>query len=315
MIGFVGAPSLCQRCQELNLEEWFYPSPIVTAGQIIDSGPVELALEWPSTVANQEDCSFCFAIIRTLALDPRFKNIKDPSDVDFIEVRLVPNGSVRWKQPQVEKDWLLSPGWERTGRHLFRAIRYVDVLTMPTNVRTHLHKFPVGRLFPVCNSPGRDRLLHAVTGDMIDLDLIRKWMQVCDTHHSSCSHQDQNYPGIADADLRMIDVEENCIVKIRDPIQYFALSYCWGKPRQFSLTITNQKALYQKGALPHISLPDAVQDAVNVTQSLNCRYLWVDALCILQDDSQQKSVQINQMDKIYAHASVTIVAATEPDAY
>ncbi|KAK3935203.1 heterokaryon incompatibility protein-domain-containing protein [Diplogelasinospora grovesii] len=57
-------------------------------------------------------------------------------------------------------------------------------------------------------------------------------------------------------------------------------------------------------------LPKTIQDAIYVTRNLGVRYLWVDALCILQDSDVDKSVQIGLMPEIYKHAVVTIVASS-----
>jgi hypothetical protein len=44
------------------------------------------------------------------------------------------------------------------------------------------------------------------------------------------------------------------------------------------------------------------------------KYLWVDSICIVQDDPVVANAQINQMDLIYAQAVLTIVAATGQNA-
>lgn len=56
-------------------------------------------------------------------------------------------------------------------------------------------------------------------------------------------------------------------------------------------------------------LPQTVRDAVTVARRLGFRYLWIDALCIIQDDPQDKTHEISQMANIYNFATVTIAAA------
>lgn len=58
------------------------------------------------------------------------------------------------------------------------------------------------------------------------------------------------------------------------------------------------------------SLPKTIQDAVLVTLGLGIHYLWVDAMCIIQDDEADKSHQISQMQTIYRCSTVTIAAST-----
>ncbi|KAF6804772.1 tol protein [Colletotrichum musicola] len=60
-----------------------------------------------------------------------------------------------------------------------------------------------------------------------------------------------------------------------------------------------------------IWLPKTIRDALEVTRGLNVRYLWVDIVCVVQDDEADRREQICQMDMIYGHAAVTIVAASK----
>jgi len=57
------------------------------------------------------------------------------------------------------------------------------------------------------------------------------------------------------------------------------------------------------------TLPATIEDAIAVTREIGESYLWVDQLCILQDDASDKHNLITQMDRIYAHSVLTIVAA------
>ena len=58
------------------------------------------------------------------------------------------------------------------------------------------------------------------------------------------------------------------------------------------------------------ALPRTLSDAMRVTYELHIPYLWVDALCILQDAEEDKAEQIAVMDNIYRFAQVTICAAS-----
>lgn len=56
-------------------------------------------------------------------------------------------------------------------------------------------------------------------------------------------------------------------------------------------------------------LPQTVEDAITVTKHLQYQYLWVDEICISQQNAAHRASQINQMDRIYGGADLTIVAA------
>ncbi|WAO86182.1 HET domain-containing protein [Fusarium falciforme] len=56
-------------------------------------------------------------------------------------------------------------------------------------------------------------------------------------------------------------------------------------------------------------LPQTIKDAVVVTENLGLGYLWVDALCIIQDDESDKACEIDLMGHVYENAQVTIAAS------
>lgn len=88
---------------------------------------------------------------------------------------------------------------------------------------------------------------------------------------------------------------------------YVALSYCWGGPQEVTTTMatlqSRMNGLYFKG------LPKTLQDAITITRRLGFKYLWVDALCIIQDSAIDKIAEINSMGNVYKNATLTIAAA------
>lgn len=97
--------------------------------------------------------------------------------------------------------------------------------------------------------------------------------------------------------------------------QYLALSYCWGKQPKPSAPV--QPVLLRTATLNQMTtkievdtLQQSIQDAIFVTRKLGFRYLWVDALCIIQDSAQDKDVQVSRMATIYKNATITIAAAS-----
>lgn len=91
------------------------------------------------------------------------------------------------------------------------------------------------------------------------------------------------------------------------PVPFVALSYCWGGDQpvkclerlipRFSIAIT------------YDDLPATIQDAIIVCCGVGIKYLWVDALCIIQDDSSDQAVEIAKMPYIYGNATFTIAVA------
>lgn len=68
--------------------------------------------------------------------------------------------------------------------------------------------------------------------------------------------------------------------------QYAALSYCWGGPQSILNTKATLEALNQNILVS--KLPKTLQDAIMANRKLQLRYLWVDSLCIIQDDDEDK---------------------------
>ncbi|KAF7915185.1 uncharacterized protein EAE98_011270 [Botrytis deweyae] len=111
---------------------------------------------------------------------------------------------------------------------------------------------------------------------------------------------------------RLIDIADMKIVKmgIQEVPKYFILSYVWGRPPFLLLEKRNENEFSTPGSLTTQSIPQTILDAIEITGRFGIRYLWVDALCIVQDDLESKMHEINRMHIIYAQAEMTIVAAT-----
>lgn len=96
---------------------------------------------------------------------------------------------------------------------------------------------------------------------------------------------------------------------------YLALSYCWGANQPYVLTTKNLEAL--TGKLEVKLLPRTIKDAIEVTKTLGFKYLWVDALCIMQDSAEAAArhdmyQELATMNQVYQKAVMTIVAACVP---
>ncbi|KAF4308318.1 hypothetical protein GTA08_BOTSDO03802 [Botryosphaeria dothidea] len=97
-------------------------------------------------------------------------------------------------------------------------------------------------------------------------------------------------------------------------LQYTALSYVWGMAgQQIMLKNENVRELEQSGSVEK-RCSQTIKDAAQVTRELGLNYIWVDALCIIQDNLDDKKIQIGNMATIYRSAILTIVAAAGQDA-
>ena len=139
---------------------------------------------------------------------------------------------------------------------------------------------------------------------------MKRWIALCKHKHGvACNRSETEKSSPA---RRVVDVEKNCIVDGRNVGEYLALSYVWGMAAQFMLTKDVLNESSNEGFFSSIGtkIPRSIRDAMQVCRNIGVRYLWVDALCIVQDDEQDKSGQIGLMDEIYGRAlAVLIVAA------
>lgn len=97
-------------------------------------------------------------------------------------------------------------------------------------------------------------------------------------------------------------------------MRYVALSYVWGSQAQrLTLNKANRNTLSNQGRVELGHLSRTISDAATVVEMLGERYLWVDALCIIQDDLDDLATLIPVMGQIYARSLLTIVAAASND--
>ncbi|KAK5652826.1 hypothetical protein OQA88_9492 [Cercophora sp. LCS_1] len=151
---------------------------------------------------------------------------------------------------------------------------------------------------------------------MIDVERVKIWVRDCETHHTECQLEQPLGAAILGT-IRFIDVVGNCIVeKTLDMPKYVALSYVWGAVPNFRLTTANKFRLMQPGAieLGWKQLPITVRDAIELTRRLGVRFLWVDSMCLTQNDEADLERGIGIMDHIYELSWLTIVAAGGHDA-
>ncbi|KAK0108153.1 hypothetical protein ONS95_002975 [Cadophora gregata] len=140
----------------------------------------------------------------------------------------------------------------------------------------------------------------------------KTWIQDCIAFHPRCRYSSKVFPP------RVIDVgatdgseDPRLIIDdtLRDP--WVALSHCWGGGIS-SATLRSNIDMRLEG-LPLSHLPANFRDAITITRELGYRYLWVDALCIIQDLESDWRGHLPLMGNIYQFAAVTIAADVAAD--
>lgn len=85
------------------------------------------------------------------------------------------------------------------------------------------------------------------------------------------------------------------------------MSYCWGK-REQSYQTTESNLSAGKKLIRIDDLDKSIQDAITCVRELGINYLWVDSLCIMQDNYEDKKITIKDLKNIFYNATVTIIA-------
>ncbi|KAI0191451.1 heterokaryon incompatibility protein-domain-containing protein [Xylaria flabelliformis] len=146
------------------------------------------------------------------------------------------------------------------------------------------------------------------------LAIIRAWRNLCKDKHEKCGDT-TNVP----LPTRVLEITredgraENVMVRLVETNgargEYFALSHRWGDPSCQPLRTLKGNIEHFKEGIAMESLPRSFRDAITVTDKLGVRFLWIDSLCIVQDDKDDWAVEGARMTEVYSNASITIAAA------
>lgn len=132
-------------------------------------------------------------------------------------------------------------------------------------------------------------------------------MTTCHDSHAQCSNKDDGA-----LPTRVLDVTGGAIkLVISDGLpqgKYVALSHCWGASQPLR-TLKENIASHQQGIDPN-ALPQTFRDAITVTRYLEIQYIWIDSLCIIQDDSLDWEREAAKMADVYGLAYLVLAASS-----
>ncbi|OBT73494.1 hypothetical protein VF21_07244 [Pseudogymnoascus sp. 05NY08] len=160
----------------------------------------------------------------------------------------------------------------------------------------------------------------------LDIPLMKTWLRKCeDWHNIACWKEDitrSRREGPVTVKfpfrpfIRLLDLKDDCLIETSATPVFVALSYVWGHVKVFKTLKKTVSDLMKPGSLSkNFDLfPTTIQDAITLTRQLEHRYLWIDSICILQDDVLDKAAQVPHMDAIFTRASFIIIAASGGDA-
>ncbi|EUC41130.1 hypothetical protein COCMIDRAFT_61418, partial [Bipolaris oryzae ATCC 44560] len=136
----------------------------------------------------------------------------------------------------------------------------------------------------------------------------KEWLRSCSEKHPQCSPLgDRPLP------TRVIDVGDKNSSRIRLVVshgrldRYIALSHCWGHSEPITTTKDNLDRHINEG-VEIGDLPQTFRDAIEVVRALGFRYLWIDCLCIIQQDGEDWQREVTRMPEVYGNAAMTIAS-------
>lgn len=152
-------------------------------------------------------------------------------------------------------------------------------------------------------------------------DMISSWLRECETSHGPQCNMPLIQRGM-NRNLILIDVGQRCLVEAPGNSRYVVLSYVWGADQLKNMAY-NRALLFQPGGLDNpklatqseAALGRVVTDTMAIAAKLGERYIWVDALCIRQDDREDQALEIARMASIYSFAVVTVVPVENTTAH
>lgn len=193
---------------------------------------------------------------------------------------------------------------------LTRCANYDGVKVSPStplNEKFAAINFQMEEFLPKHNPEIYSPWLDISTVSPASLSLASLWLNSCLQNHRPCATVQSEivYPS------RLINIknpQRPCITSgrnVRSP--YVTLSYKWGESRKYCTLSTNIDL--HETEIPLKDLPWTFKEAIAVASFLKFDYLWIDALCIVQDSDEDKVCEIAIMDQIFRCSTLTIFAA------
>jgi hypothetical protein len=148
------------------------------------------------------------------------------------------------------------------------------------------------------------------TDSTIALATIMGWIEDCITTHRPPE-------GFCDSSMgsylptRVVDVGlDDGVVKLVEPKAvegtYICLSHCWGPTEVITTTWSTYEE--RKRRIAWEDLSNTFRDAISLTRSLGFKYIWIDSLCIVQDDYRDWETESAKMASVYRNSHLTIAA-------
>src|SRR5579871_1088250 len=147
------------------------------------------------------------------------------------------------------------------------------------------------------------------------MKLASVWLHRCLTEHITCMISDEPFPTLPS---RVLDVDAPHSPSKLSLVEsngrhgfYVTLSHVWGQ--QNITRTTTAKLSERKQSILLDSLSQTFQNAITIIRKLDIRYIWIDSLCIVQDDPEDWSIEASKMGSYYSNSLFNIAAVSSHD--
>ncbi|KAL5323084.1 hypothetical protein ACEPPN_007612 [Leptodophora sp. 'Broadleaf-Isolate-01'] len=154
---------------------------------------------------------------------------------------------------------------------------------------------------------GESRVME--TASHASITKIQQWLKTCSEEHKGCLVSLES-----ELPRRVLEISNRrakLIVSNGKVAPYVALSHCWGPKPLVRLLATNIEEFQEN--VPWNELSKTFQDSITIAWKLGFRYIWIDALCILQDSHGDWEYHASKMAQVFADAQLTISASRSAD--
>ena len=160
-------------------------------------------------------------------------------------------------------------------------------------------------------------LVSGDTSSEATLKTVQGWIKECTSEHSKCNEKLKEQTALPPRVIDIGLIDDEGTVKLVETAEnekgtYICLSHCWGTAVIPIRTTLSNITSHKEGILLS-ALPRTFQDALNFVRRLGLRYIWIDSLCIVQDDNDDWLLHAKSMANIYQYAHLTLAATWAED--
>jgi Heterokaryon incompatibility protein (HET) len=338
----IGAEGLCEACRNIFSSNQ-RSRQISTVKDQQTNNIVDKVAEVPSgrhhtypnecEAAARNGCQICWIVFERSMGDKDRIVCRPP----FTTYKVVKGYSSNTQKKYPADPWILEISFhsiDESSNHpipFFKPEYVTKFALAPSGGKSHFNSPEHESQF--CNERSSDHRLFMSQTNSVTTDskeswrLVSQWLTACLTDHTRCK---QTVEQVKFHPTRLIDVggkdSETVTLSerddIKDGLRYIALSHCWGNAPMIKLADptlpfddTENLVFLQDfmSGVPTSRLPKTFEDAVNVTRRLDIRYLWIDAICIVQNSPEDWRTESAQMHEVYGNAFCTLAATGSSD--